>query len=156
MKTTQEIPIVRKLVREDHQAWLAIAAEVEPLFGPMVDVPEFQDGIRACIDHGEAYGIEHESRDLAGIVALNKKSHEILWLAVKKDQRGKGYGDLLVKKALEVFGNREEVHVQTFASDSPEGAGARAIYRKHGFTEERDAGPNPAGVPTVIMVRKPA
>ncbi len=152
---TAEGPTVRRLVKDDYEAWLAIAAEVEPLFGPMVDTPDFQNGIQACIDRGEAYGVGHGSRELAGIVALEPKSHDILWLAVKRDQRGKGYGDLLVKKALEVLGN-VEIHVQTFASDSPEGAGARAIYRKHGFIEERDAGPNPANVPTVIMVRRPA
>jgi ribosomal protein S18 acetylase RimI-like enzyme len=150
------VPLVRPLERGDHGAWLAIAAEVEPLFGPMVDSADFRQGIQACIDGGEAYGVEDEARALAGIVALSRTSNEIVWLAVKKDKRGRGYGGLLVEKAVEVLGKDREIHVQTFASSSPEGAGARAIYRRHGFADLREAGPNPAGIPTVIMVRKPA
>lgn len=154
MKTAA--PIVRPLESGDCEAWLEIAAEVEPLFGPMVDSPEFRQGIQACIDSGEAYGVEHGAREIAGIVAMSRTSNEIVWLAVKKNQRGRGYGALLVEKAVALLEKQGEIHVQTFASDSPEGAGARAIYRRYGFVDHRDGGLNPAGIPTVIMVRKPA
>lgn len=154
MKT--ETPIVRRLQRTDCEAWLAIATEVEHLFGPMVDSSDFRQGIQGCIDSGEAYGVEDDAGEVAGIVALSRASNEIVWLAVKRDKRGRGYGALLVNKAVELLEKQGDIHVQTFAQDVPEGAGARAVYRRYGFADVRDAGPNPAGVPTVIMVRKPS
>jgi ADP-ribose pyrophosphatase YjhB (NUDIX family) len=39
---------------DDMPNWLALAAEVEPLFGPMVDDPGFTNALRANIQRGTA------------------------------------------------------------------------------------------------------
>jgi hypothetical protein len=41
----------------DLSDWLALAREVEPLFGPMADVPEFQDGLRQAMQEKRALSV---------------------------------------------------------------------------------------------------
>jgi GNAT superfamily N-acetyltransferase len=144
----------RPLTSSDIPAWLALAREVEPLFGPMADVEEFQIGIRDCVDARSAFGVEDASGELAGIVALNRGDNEIAWLAVARAHRGKRYGERLVDRAIEELEPHGDIYVQTFADGIEAGEGARRIYRKKGFKDLKDAGGNPAGIETVIMVRK--
>ncbi len=146
--------MIRLLSLADYDAWIELAREVEPLFGPMADSPDFQEGIKHCILSHDAYGIENEEKELAGIIALDRANNEILWLAVTSEQRGKRYGEKLVQKALEELGTGRDIHVQTFTGDISEGRAARAVYTRNGFTDLKGAGPNPAGIETVIMVRK--
>lgn len=143
----------RPLTSSDIPAWLVLAREVEPLFGPMADVEEFQIGIRDCVDARSAFGVEDESGGLAGIVALNRGGNEIAWLAVARAHRGKRFGERLVDRAIEELEPGGDICVQTFAAGCVEGEGARRIYGKKGFVDARAAGRNPAGFDTVIMVR---
>jgi len=48
-----------------------------------------------------------------------------------------------------------DIFVQTFAPVLEAGKPARHIYEKCGFADLKEAGKNPAGLDTVIMVRKP-
>ncbi len=146
--------MVRVLAQNDYEAWIELAREVEPLFGPMTDSEEFLSGIKACIDSGDAYGIEHQNGKLAGIIALDRNANEILWLAVGNRYRGNGYGNSLVLKAIEELEKHGDIRVQTFCDQIKEGKSARIIYQRHGFVDLEKAGKNPAGIETVIMVRK--
>lgn len=38
--------MIRLLKVQDYDTWIELAKEVEPLFGPMVDSIEYQDGIK--------------------------------------------------------------------------------------------------------------
>ncbi|MGE0092388.1 MAG: hypothetical protein AB7S40_07520 [Bacteroidales bacterium] len=114
--------MVKLLTIQDYDAWIDLAKEVEHLFGPMVDSGEFKEGILACINNNNAFGIES--------------------------------GDMLVKKAIEEFANRGDVIVQTFAQGVIEGASARVIYERNGFVDLKPFGINPAGIETVIMIKK--
>jgi len=146
--------MIRLLNTGDYDAWIELAREVEPLFGPMADSPAFQEGIKNCILSHDAYGIENEEKELAGIIALDRANNEILWLAVKSELRGKKFGGKLVQKALEELGPGGDIYVRTFTGDISEGRAARAVYAGNGFTDLEEAGENPAGIETVIMVRK--
>jgi len=45
-----------------------------------------------------------------------------------------------------------KVHIlQAFYLSVPEGTAARRLYLESGFADLKDGGPNPAGIPTVIM-----
>ena len=143
--------MLRILRIDDYTTWLEIAKTVEPLFGPMVNSPDFQNGIRHSIETGNSYGIEHSDGALAGIIAIDRVKNEILWLAVHEKYRGNRYGDKLVKKAIEELEKNGEITVQTFAKTVPEGKSAITLYEKNGFVELRKSGKNPANIETVIM-----
>lgn len=133
-------------------AWIDLAREVEPLFGPMADEPAFRDGLATAIEQGHALVAEREGALVGGVV-VDPPSGWILWLAVTTGARGLGAGARLVQAALDRLGSTVVVRVQTFASADGAGAAARAVYRRNGFVEEGPAEPAPSGIPTVILVR---
>jgi GNAT superfamily N-acetyltransferase len=143
---------------EDLDGWLALAREVEPLFGPMAESPDFQAALRQAIEGHEAFcirsGPEGAAPVLAGGVVVSKASNAIAWLAVSAGLRGQGRGKVLLAAALSHLDPTRPVTVQTFAAEISEGKAARDLYRGFGFTDQQDGGLNPAGVPTVVMQRK--
>jgi hypothetical protein len=79
--------MIRLLTPEDYDTWIQIVSEVESLFGPMTQSKEFQDSIKDCIENNNAYGIENEADKIVGIIALDRKRHEISWLAISTAYR---------------------------------------------------------------------
>ncbi|HNX44109.1 MAG TPA: GNAT family N-acetyltransferase [Bacteroidales bacterium] len=146
--------MIRLLDLQDYDAWIELAEEVEPLFGPMTDSKEFQNGIKDCILNKNAFGLENEKGNLTGIVAIDRANNEIMWLAVAKKHRGNNYGEKLVKKAIEELESNGDIYVQTFSGKVNIGKNARKIYESNGFADFKDAGRNPAGIETVMMIRK--
>lgn len=145
--------MICSLKQQDYDNWIELAREVEPLFGPMADSPEFQEGIKICIQNNNAFGIKHDNDDLAGIIALDRLNNEILWLAVGKKYRGNNYGDKLVKEAIKELDSNGDIYVQTFSEEVEEGRSARIIYKRNGFVDFKNAGKNPANIETVVMIR---
>ncbi|MFA8299071.1 MAG: GNAT family N-acetyltransferase [Hyphomicrobiales bacterium] len=146
--------MIRKLNLEDYKAWIELAKEVEPLFGPMTEIEEFREGMIYCINNENAFCVETESKEIGGIIAINRKEREILWFAVKEKERRKAYGEKLLSKAIEELGDKKHIYVQTFAPNIDEGKSAINLYKKKGFEAYKDAEINPAGLETVIMRRK--
>ncbi len=72
-------------VLTDFDAWIALAREVESLFGPMADEAGFQDALRQAISEKTAFCIrsfpDEKDRSLKGGVVISKESNEIVWLA---------------------------------------------------------------------------
>ncbi|GAB6180914.1 hypothetical protein JCM14036_22330 [Desulfotomaculum defluvii] len=141
---------VRVVKMEDYNAWLDLAKEVEPIFGKMVDNIDFKNGIKDCILNSSAFCVENNN-NIEGIIAVNKTINEILWLAVREESRGKGYGYQLVERALKFLDNKRPVFVQTFSPNIKVGEMARKMYLKFGFMDYKDGGKNPADINTVIM-----
>lgn len=141
----------------DLYGWLALAREVEPLFGPMADVPEFHNGLLAAINENQALCVWDKdatgSSRLAGGVIIDTKENEILWLVVSQASRGRGVGRSLLKEALDRMDASRRIRVQTYDSSVEAGIPARHLYMEMGFRDVRDGGLNPAGLPTVIMER---
>lgn len=146
--------MIRSLKQQDYDTWIKLAGEVEHLFGPMVDSNEFRAGIKSCIENQNAFGIDNEKGILVGIIALDKENNEIVWLVVGEKYRGNRYGEKLLKKAIEELECNGDIYVQTFSGKEKDGKSARIIYERNGFADYKDAGKNPAGIETVIMVRK--
>lgn len=143
---------IRALDPQDERWWLQLAAEVEPLFGPMVGDSGFLAAIRNAIGFGNALGAEVQGV-LVGIVAFDREANEITWLAVGARHRGRGYGELLIKAAVQALAADRDVFVQTFAPHVAVGCAARRLYLSNGFVDVRRAELNPAGIETVIMRR---
>jgi GNAT superfamily N-acetyltransferase len=142
-------------VEKDFDAWILLAREVEPLFGPMADETSFQDALRQAISLNTAFCIYAETsgggRELIGGIVISKETNEIAWLAVSQQYRGKGYGRKLTEFAIYRLNRQRDIFVQTFDTSVPEGKPARKLYLDSGFSDIKDGGLNPAGVPTVIM-----
>jgi GNAT superfamily N-acetyltransferase len=140
---------------KDFDAWIALAREVEPLFGPMADEVAFQKALRQAIFTNTAFCIrpapDERDKTLKGGIVISKESNEIAWFAVSRQYRRMGYGRQLLKFAIDKMSRREIIFVQTFDESVSEGKAARKLYLDFGFTDLKDGGLNPAGVPTVIM-----
>lgn len=141
--------------KSDFDAWISLAREFEPLFGPMADEIVFQEALRKAISSNSAFciysGLKEINQHLIGGVLISREMNEVAWLTVSQKYRGKGYGRSLIEFALSKLNQKESIFVQTFDDSVPEGQAARNLYSSFGFRDIKDGGVNPAGVPTVIM-----
>jgi len=148
---------VHTATASDFEAWIALAREVEPLFGPMADDDSFRDAVRQAIAGQTAFCLRQETQDrpqpLAGGIVISTDTNEIAWLAVSGANREKGCGTALLGEALVHLNRQETAFVQTFDASVPEGQAARRLYGRFGFADLKKGGDNPAGLPTVIMER---
>lgn len=137
----------------DIAKWRELAREVEPLFGPMISDAGFLQAMETVIREQRAYCLREEDGTFGGIIVLNRGTNEIEWFAVNAAKRRKGYGNALLHFALANLDAKRPIIVQTFADTVPEGREARKLYTQMGFYDVKEAGFNPAGLPTVIMER---
>jgi GNAT superfamily N-acetyltransferase len=121
--------------RDDIVPWLALAREVEPLFGPM---PDFRTTLLRKIEAGAAICVRLRERgfeEIAGAALLGGTApqHWIRWLAVRASSRNRGIGAALVTEALRRFPPPCRVNVDTFRGENAEGRAARRLYERFGF-----------------------
>ncbi|WP_336771561.1 GNAT family N-acetyltransferase [Paenibacillus sp. MMO-58] len=135
--------------KEDIKQWLALAAEVEELFGPMIDDPLFVQTLERNIREGRAFCIRENDglpgEQLLGGVLISTKnapSYKIGWLAVSEQARKKGAASALMKHVLELLQSPAEVSVVTFGVDVEGGLPARRLYEKFGFMPQEEPVPN--------------
>ncbi|SFE96655.1 Ribosomal protein S18 acetylase RimI [Paenibacillus catalpae] len=140
---------VVKATKEDIREWLVLAAEVEELFGPMVDDPLFIQTLERNIDEGRAFCMRENSditgSPLLGGVMISTKhapNYKIGWLAVSERARSKGVATMLMKHVLGQFQVPAEVSVVTFGEDTPTGLPARKLYEKFGFVPVKETVPH--------------
>lgn len=132
----------------DIPAWLALAAELEPLFGPMLDDPAFTAALERNIARRTALCIRASSPDqgqglLAGLLYSPKVPlYKLNWLGVTSAQRRNGLGERLYAAMLKTITAPATIEVTTFGADHPGGPAARNFYSKFGFVP---AEPLPAG-----------
>ncbi len=139
--------------KTDIKNWLQLAGEVEPLFGPMTEEPDFLAALEVAIGEERAFCIRDGQAGLIAAIVLSYERNEIEWLAVTSSRQKSGLGGQLLQHALQKLDAARNISVQTFADSTATGDSARNLYRKHGFKEVRPAGLNPAGIATVVMVR---
>ena len=139
---------------DDIPSWLDLAAEVEPLFGPMVDDPVFRQGLTNVINAGTAFCVREGDGGpgaplLGGLLWVDTPpDYEIAWLAVAKRARGQGIGSWLIGHVMLLAERPCNITLQSFAPGIPEGDAAHKLYKRAGFHVAETAPTNPAGVPT--------
>jgi ribosomal protein S18 acetylase RimI-like enzyme len=147
--------MIRQAKPTDVDAWLALAQEVEPLFGPMARENSFHAALHQAISSRTAFcavaGEGANPAALAGGVVISREFNQIVWLAVSQAWRWRGIGKALLEFAIGRLSRQENIFVQTFDATVPEGRAARRLYQSLGFTDFQHGGLNPAGVPTMIM-----
>lgn len=148
---------VRLANMADRPGWLKLAKEVEPLFGPMADDPGFHEGLAFAIQQKNAFCIADEKTggdpDILGGIVISTEKNEIVWLAVAHHSRCRGMGAALLSEAINGLDKRKDITVTTFDRTVLAGLPARRLYQSLGFNDDTAQGLNPAGFPTVTMVR---
>jgi len=125
--------------QEDYVNWLALAAEVEDLFGPMVNNPDFQQTLLKNIGRGTAYCIRENDGSpgaplLGGMLFSPKPPlYKISWLVVSKNHQRQGIGQMLVDYGISQVQPPAEMVVTTFDAGTMGGEPARRFYTRLGF-----------------------
>lgn len=148
------------MVREAHErdiaGFLALAAQVEQWFGPMVDDPGFRAAVHRSIERGRALvaaapAADHEPNpDLLGGVLFGGRAptYHVHWLVVARSARGTGVGRAMMAEATRrMVREPGRIEVVTFGADHPGAAdsGARTFYERLGYTAAEAAEPGPEG-----------
>ena len=142
---------VQIAIPADIPGWLALASEVEFLFGPMIDQPEFHNALRKNIDRGSAYCVrEHDQPAGAPLMgglflSFRPPTYHIRWMSVAAQYRREGVGTTLLAHIFDLIKPPAEIYVTTFGADNPEGQPARHFYKKMGFGFFENAPPGPEG-----------
>jgi GNAT superfamily N-acetyltransferase len=134
----------------DVDGLLALAAEVEDWFGPMVEDPGFHDALNRSIQRGTAWVVRsrggHEL--LGGLLTGGRPpAYQLNWLVVTASARGNGVGSALVRHAVGRYPRPCRVGVVTFGADHPAAidSGARPFYERLGFVAGAPAPRGPEG-----------
>jgi GNAT superfamily N-acetyltransferase len=137
--------------QEDQPAWLELAREVEPLFGPMVNEPGFHRALENNIARGTAFCVRAAdgpagSAIIGGLLcSIKPPIYKIGWLAVSQGQRNQGIGEALVAYAIQLVQPPAELMVTTFGPDIAAGQAARRLYTRMGFNPAEQAPVGPGG-----------
>jgi ribosomal protein S18 acetylase RimI-like enzyme len=132
----------------DVPAWLNLAAEVEPLFGPMVADLEFHAALERNIVRQTAFCIREQNgapgTPLMGALlfsASHAPHYKIGWLAIAQRWRRQGAAQMLVEHCFRLIQPPAELSVITFGEDNVAGRPARRLYERMGF-QAAEAAPN--------------
>jgi ribosomal protein S18 acetylase RimI-like enzyme len=145
----------------DLPAWLDLAAEVEPLFGPMVDDPGFRAALERNIARQTAFCVrEHGGQPGAPLMgallfsATHAPHYQIGWLAVARRWRRRGVAQMLVEHCFQLVQPPAELSVVTFGADNVAGRPARRFYERLGFTAAEAAPNGPEGGTRQVFRRR--
>ncbi len=142
---------VERADAEDTANWLLLGAEVEELFGPLVDNPGFHRALQRNIERGSAYCVREggggPGTRLCGgmLVSVHPPQYTIRWLAIAQRWQRQGIGRLLVEHVLRRVPVPAAVSVVTFGEDIVAGQPARAFYQRLGFRPAESAPIGPEG-----------
>jgi GNAT superfamily N-acetyltransferase len=136
---------------QDIPAWLELAAEVEPLFGPLVHNPPFLHALDKNIERGTAFCVREAGGPpgvplLGGLLfSIKPPVYVIGWLVVTQRYRRCGIGQSLVNHAMSLVVAPAELRVTTFGEDNAAGDPARRFYEHMGFQAAEPAPRGPEG-----------
>jgi ribosomal protein S18 acetylase RimI-like enzyme len=136
---------------EDVPAWLVLAAEVEPLFGPLVNDSSFLRALHRNIARGTAFCVREGDGQpgvplLGGLLfSSHPPIYTIGWLAVAQAWRRRGIGQELVEHVVGLVDIPAELVVTTFGKDNVAGVPARHFYERMGFHAAELAPDGPEG-----------
>jgi len=85
---------------------------------------------------------------------IDKEENSIEWLAVSDHLKRQGIGRILVEYAINELDSKRDMKVQTFSKGVEAGTPARNLYQAFGFEDHKNMGKNPAGIETVLMIKR--
>jgi len=151
---------VQRALPGDIASWLTLAAEVEPLFGPLIGNPGFHNALHKNIGRGTAYCIR-ENDGPSGVSLMggllfspHPPRYTIGWLAVAAAWRRQGVGQALLIYVCGLVVPPAEMDVTTFGQDNVAGRPARLLYQRLGFHAAELAPRGPEGESRQVFRRR--
>lgn len=133
--------LIRWATENDLLAWYTLASEMSEIFQHPNDMGvEFaakSSGKEAISRYEILTAVDYMSGNNMGFICFSRANNSITWFAVSEKYRGIGVGDRLLKTALRQLDSNKDITVITFPADYSQGTAARTLYRKYGFTEEK-------------------
>lgn len=132
--TFNDIPIVQKLARviwEEHYIQIISQEQIDY----MLELFYSKEKIQSEIENGFFWGILYFNKKPMGYLAceIQKEKAFLSKIYLKKECRGKGFGKLLLEKAIEIAQNNHKdklyLNVNKFNSNSI------LFYERNGFTK---------------------
>ena len=147
--------LIRWATETDLPSWYALATEVSDIFQHPADMgaelESKSSGLGSVSRHEMLTAVDYISGINIGFICFSRIENSITWFAVSEKHRGKGAGDRLLEAALRQLDANKDITVTTFCDDYPQGAAARALYKKYGFIIEKPTTHN--GLPRSEMIR---
>ena len=132
----------------DFDAFIALAAQVEEWFGPMVDDPGFHSAVRKNINRRSALMARNCDDEAIGALLFshhNAPDYAVGWLVVAEPSRSAGVGQALLADALRRWVRPPgTVSVVAFGVDHP-AARSRRFYERLGFEPAEIVADGPEG-----------
>jgi diadenosine tetraphosphate (Ap4A) HIT family hydrolase/GNAT superfamily N-acetyltransferase len=133
--------LIRWATENDLHSWYTLATEVSQIFQYPTDMGaelESENRGKGAVSRFEMLtAVDYMSGNNMGFICFSRKENCITWFAGSERYRSKGTGERLLKTALRQLDSNNDIIVNTFPDDYQQGAAARALYKKYGFTEEK-------------------
>ena len=100
---------------------------------PNLETEGFRVNLERNIRRGTTFYVS-DGGTLAGFIIYSRLLSQISFLLVAPSFRGRGYGEALLRAAVEALG-ADGIQVVTYREGNPLGTAARALYHKLGFKD---------------------
>ncbi len=134
--------LIRWAVMTDLNTWSVLADAVSKQFDHSSQKgqdPDFLAFAKQKIDQHEALtAVDYRSGQCMGFLAFSRQNNRISWFAVSEEYRQRGVGTKLLKTALRQLDTAKPITVTAFPSSDPDEQAARHLYRKFGFSIEKN------------------
>ena len=128
---------IRLAAAGDIGGWMALVEQVKDGFPGLETreaLEEHRNTVLAFMGRGEAI-CAAEGGELAGALLFSREAGMLCFLAVAPRCRRRHIAETMVKYMLTFLEPGREITVTTYREGVPEGAAARAFYKRLGFTE---------------------
>ncbi|MDY3281301.1 GNAT family N-acetyltransferase [Dysosmobacter sp.] len=130
---------IRLAAPGDLDGWMALVEQVRDSFPGLETreaMEEHRNTVRSFMARQEAI-CAAESGAVKGALLFSREAGELCFLAVDGSCRRRHIARRMVERMLALLGPEREITVTTYRAGVPEGAAARAFYKRMGFEEGR-------------------
>lgn len=122
---------------KDLDAWMALVRQVQEVF-PGLETQEAMEAHKAAVlrfmDNASAICAVEANR-IVGVLLFSRKTNELCFLAVDPAHRRQHIAQSLAAFMLTQMDEGKDVTLLTYQEGNPNGAAARALYKRLGFSE---------------------
>lgn len=122
---------------KDIDNWMYLVDKVKESFPGLESLEalmEHRNTVLKFMDKDSAICTKVDNR-IFGTLLFSKENHMICFLAVDEEYRRHHIAEKMLSYMLTFMDSEKEIVVTTYRAGVPEGAAARAFYKKNGFVE---------------------
>ena len=125
--------------RQDIDSWMNLVERVRDAFPGLETREAMEDHRRTVLEFMESGGAicAREQGEIVGTLLFSSENHVLCFLAVDAQHRRQHIAERMVAYMLTKMEPHSDISVTTYREGVPEGAAARAFYRRMGFTPGR-------------------